>query len=128
MSRDKQVEWVLRIVVCGTYLGHGVAAIQGDAGFLNLMKDIFPFSSDTSVFLLLVIGVLDVFLAVLILFRPIRLALVWMVFWALITAAARPWSGLFSIWTFVERSANWGAPLALLLLRGLPSDRHRWLS
>jgi hypothetical protein len=128
MSREKRIEWVLRIAVCGTFLAHGVLAIQGESDFTELLALVLPFSSKTCGLILLGIGILDVFLAVLVLFRPIRIALVWMVFWALLTAVVRPWSGLYSIWAFLERFSNVGAPLALLLLRGLPSRGRRWLS
>jgi hypothetical protein len=30
------------------------------------------------------------------------------------------------IWDFVERSANWGAPLALLFLIGWPRSLKEW--
>jgi len=128
MGPHKRVEWVLRVAVCGTFLGHGVLAIQGHPSFLDLMTSILSLPGETSSLLLVAIGVLDVFLAILVLFRPIRLALVWMVFWGVLTAVARPWSGLYSVWALVERSANWGTPLALLFLRGLPSRGKSWLS
>jgi hypothetical protein len=128
MTSLKRVEWVLRVAVCGTFVGHGVLAIQGHSPFLALMAAILSFSEETSRFLLVAIGILDVFLAVLVLFRPVRLALVWMIFWGALTAIARPWSGLYSVWALMERSANWGAPLALLFIRGLPSRGKSWLS
>jgi hypothetical protein len=65
------------------------------------------------------IGLLDIALAILVLIRPIPLALIWMTGWALWTAALRPLSGS-SIFDMVERGGNVGAPLALLLLRGWP--------
>ena len=38
-----------------------------------------------------------------------------------LTALARPIAG-DPIWDFVERTANWATPLALLYLRGLPKN------
>ncbi|MEK7516192.1 MAG: hypothetical protein AAB562_01195, partial [Patescibacteria group bacterium] len=62
-------------------------------------------------------GGMDIALATLVLIKPMRPALLWMVFWGFWTALIRPLVGM-PIWDFVERSANWGAPLALLLLLG----------
>ncbi|HXK31476.1 MAG TPA: hypothetical protein VJZ94_01915, partial [Candidatus Paceibacterota bacterium] len=73
------------------------------------------------------IGVLDVALALLVLLKPIRLALLWMAFWGFWTALVRPLVGE-SLWDFVERFANWGAPLALLLLIGLPRSWRGWFT
>ena len=63
-----------------------------------------------------IIGILDIVLAIWVLFKPNKYILFWMVFWAFLTAMMRPLSG-GSILDFVERSANWAAPLALLYLR-----------
>jgi len=69
---------------------------------------------------------IDVLLAVLILMKPVRLALLWMTFWGFWTALMRPIAG-DSIFEFVERWANWGAPLALLLFIGWPKHWRDWL-
>ena len=62
-----------------------------------------------------VVGTVDVLLAGLVLVRPLPLPLAWMTFWATFTALLRPLSG--GSWLdFIERGANIGAPLALLLL------------
>ncbi len=73
------------------------------------------------------IGALDLVVAALVLFKPLRIVLAWAVFWALLTAIIRPIAGL-SFLEFVERGANWTAPLALLWLRGLPKNRAEWLN
>jgi len=44
-----------------------------------------------------------------------------MAFWGFRTALLRPIVGE-PIWDFIERWANWGAPLALLLLIGWPKS------
>lgn len=76
--------------------------------------------------LLFLIGILDVSLALLILLRPVRMALLFMAFWGFWTALLRPLVGE-PIWDFVERWANWGAPFALLLLVGWPKNFREWL-
>jgi hypothetical protein len=75
--------------------------------------------------LLFLVGVIDVALALLTLIKPIRLALLWMTFWGFWTALLRPIVGE-PIWDFVERWANWGAPLALLLTVGWPKPFKEW--
>ena len=58
---------------------------------------------------------LDILIAIIILFKPYKYIVVWMVLWAFSTALIRPLSGE-PIWAFIERGANWGAPLALYCL------------
>jgi len=62
-----------------------------------------------------------------VLVKPIRVALLWAVLWGFWTALLRPIVGE-SFWDFVERSANWGAPLALLLMLGWPKSLREWFS
>ena len=76
--------------------------------------------------LLFVIGIIDIALAILILIKPVRLALLWMAFWGFWTALLRPIIGM-PVWDFIERWANWGVPLALLLLVGWPKNWKEWL-
>lgn len=120
----KAMEWVLRIAVAGEFIGHGVFALQQKAGWIKYFNAV-GFSSDQAMMLMPWIGVMDIALAILILVRPVRIALLWMTFWGFWTALLRPIGG-DPIWDFVERWANWGAPLALLLMRGWPKGRE-WL-
>jgi hypothetical protein len=48
-----------------------------------------------------------------------------MTIWGFWTALVRPIVGE-PIWDFVERFANWGAPLALLALSGIPRTVKEW--
>ena len=120
------VQWVLKIAVAGEFLGHGVFALQGRTAWVEWFS-IFGISDvQTATTLLWLIGLTDILLAILILVKPIRLALLWMAFWGFWTALMRPIAG-DSIFEFVERWANWGAPLALLLLLGWPKTVKEWL-
>jgi len=78
--------------------------------------------------LLFLVGLLDVFVAFAVLIKPIRIILLWAVLWTTWTAFMRvlPFIG-DPIWDFVERWANIGAPLALLLLIGWPKNWKEWL-
>lgn len=109
------VDVVLRIGVFGTFLGHGILAIQVHPAWLPYLVTV-GFSVEEAKMLMPVIGMLDIILAVSILFKPNRYVLYWMIFWAFTTALMRPLSG-GSILEFIERSANWAAPLALLFIR-----------
>ncbi len=126
MNNVRKVEWVLRISVAGEFVGHGVFALQGRKAWVEWFS-IFGISDvGTATTFLWLVGLIDVLLAVLILMKPVRLALLWMTFWGFWTALMRPIAG-DSIFEFVERWANWGAPLALLLLRGIPTSIGGWL-
>ena len=121
----KLIEWVLRVAVAGEFIGHGIFALQGRKTWVEWFS-IFGISDvGLATQLLFLIGVMDIALAVLILIKPVRLALLWMAFWGFWTALMRPIAG-DSIFEFVERWANWGAPLALLLLIGWPKTFKEW--
>jgi hypothetical protein len=122
---NKKIEWVLRIAVAGEFIGHGVLATQGKKDWVGWFAQFGVTDPNTATQLLLVIGVIDIALAILVLIKPVRLALLWMVFWGFWTAFLRPIVGM-PIWDFIERSANWGAPLALLLLIGWPKSIREW--
>ena len=117
----KVVGWTLRIVIFGTFLGHGILALQLKPSFLGLIAGMSGISGSPAEQLLLSIGILDIITAILAIIFPFRLLLIWAFVWTFLTALARPVAGE-PIWDFVERWANWGAPLALLYLRGFPQS------
>jgi len=106
-------------------LGHGVFALQGRQAWIDWFSIFGISDASIAAQILFFVGLTDVLLAVLILIRPVRLALLWMAFWGFWTALMRPIAG-DSIFEFVERWANWGAPLALLLLVGWPKSFREW--
>lgn len=122
----KLIEWVLRVAVAGEFIGHGVFALQGKEGWFKYFYAVGINSVEIIQSLLLIVGIIDIALAVLVLIKPIRLALLWMAIWGLWTAMIRWPVGPDPIWDFVERWANWGAPLALLLLVGWPKTFKDW--
>ncbi len=121
----KLIEWVLKIAVAGEFIGHGVFALQGKKAWIGWFATFGISDPQTATTLLWLVGAMDIALAVLILIRPIRIALLWMAIWGFWTALIRPIVGE-PIWDFVERWANWGAPLALLLLVGWPQSLKEW--
>jgi len=114
----KIIKTILRIGVFGVFFGHGMMAIIGNDAWLELLTTV-GFSKNNAVFLLPIIGYLDVIIAVLALLLPLKIVLIWAVIWAFSTALVRPFSG-YPIWSFVERFGNWTVPLILLLLQRLP--------
>jgi len=121
----KLIGWVLRISVAGEFIGHGVFALQGKQDWIGWFAKFGISDPSMATQLLFIIGIIDIALAILVLIKPVRLALLWMVFWGFWTALLRPIVGM-PVWDFVERSANWGAPLALLLMIGWPKSLKEW--
>lgn len=111
----KLITWILRISVAGEFIGHGMFAVQGKQDWVGWFAKFGVSNPDTATQLLLIIGLVDIALAVLVLIKPVRIVLLWMVFWGFWTALLRPIVGM-PVWDFVERWANWGAPLALYLM------------
>ena len=122
----KKIEWILRIAVFGTFLGHGVFALLGKQSWIPYFTSV-GISEANAIVLLPLIGVLDILVAVSALIKQIRAILIWASVWAFATALIRPIAGE-PVWDFVERTANWAAPLALLYLRGLPKNLKEFFS
>lgn len=122
---NKYIEWVLRISIFGEFLGHGVFALQGKKAWVGWFQDLLGFDADTAIKALFVVGMVDILVAVIVLFKPIRGVLLWAAIWGFWTALLRPLVGE-PVWDFIERWANWGAPLALLLLLGWPKNFKDW--
>ncbi len=127
MNNQKIIEWVLRVAVAGEFIGHGVFALGGKPAWIAWFPVFGISAPEPATTLLFLVGVMDVALGLLVLIEPVRGAILWMAIWGFWTALVRPIVGE-SIWDFVERGANWGAPLALLLLLGWPKKWREWFS
>ena len=112
MTNEKKFEWLLRIGVAGEFIGHGLLAIGGKADWVGWISKLISVNGATATTLLMLIGILDVLVALIILIKPIKSVLLWAAFWGFWTALIRPIVGQ-SVLDFIERSANWAAPLAL---------------
>jgi hypothetical protein len=123
---NKTLELVLRLAVFGEFLGHGVFALQGKQGWFKYFEAVGITNTETILSILMVVGIMDIALAVLVLIKPIRIAVLWMAFWGLWTALIRWPLGPDPVWDFFERWANWGAPLALLISVGWPKSMKDW--
>jgi hypothetical protein len=126
MNKTKlNIEWVLRIAVFGEFFGHGVFALQQKTGWLKYFEAV-GIAEPNALTIMTLIGIMDITFAFLVLVKPIRIVVLWMAFWGLLTALIRWPIGPDPIWDFFERWANWGAPLALLLSLGWPSSFSGW--
>lgn len=123
---NKRIEWVLRLAVFGEFLGHGVFALQGKAQWVGWVEKLLSVDAGVAAQIITLVGLTDVAVACIVLIRPVRAILLWAAVWGFWTALVRPLVGE-PVWDFVERWANWGAPLALLLLRGTPNKLKEWL-
>lgn len=121
MHNAKAIEWVLRIAMFGEFFGHGIFAWQLKKRFLEMLQAFTGITGDTANTLMKTIGGVDMAVALLVLIKPIRIILIYAAIWGFLTALARPIAG-DPIWDFIERWANWGVPLALLLMRGFPKN------
>jgi len=126
MNQTRIAQWVLRIAIAGEFVGHGVFALEQKNGWLKYFEAV-GITPDTALTLMPLIGAMDLTLALLVLVRPMRAPLAWMSVWGLWTAMIRWPVGPDPMWDFVERWANWGAPLALFfLLGGMPRNFKEW--
>ena len=123
----KKIEWILRIGMFGTFLGHGIFAIQLKQRFLEMLAAFTGITGSLANKLMVTIGVIDVGVAILAILKPVRIILIYAAIWGFMTAVARPVAG-DPIWDFVERSANWAVPLALLYIRGFPKNKKELFS
>lgn len=121
-----KAEGLLRIGIFGSFLGHGIFALQVKQSWLPYFTAV-GMSESAGTVLLPLIGILDIAVALLALFWPLRIVLVWATVWGFWTALLRPIAGE-PIWDFVERWANWAAPLALLALQGFPRKLKDWVT
>ena len=123
-----KVEWLLRIGVAGEFVGHGLLAYGGKADWVKWIQMMLNVDAPTATMLLLLIGISDLIVAAIVLFKPIRAVLLWAAFWGFWTALVRPivmYMGDTHVgWLdFIERFANFAAPLALYYL--LPAGESK---
>lgn len=123
MTENKKIEWILRIGVAGEFLGHGIFALRGKADWIQWTQQLSGMEASTATTFIFIVGIIDVLLALLVLVKPMRPLLLWMAFWGFWTALVRPLVGL-PIWDFIERFANWAAPLALYYVYKMNKDNR----
>lgn len=112
MSNEKKVEWLLRVGVAGEFLGHGLLAVGKKADWIKWVVQLAHVDQATATTFIVVVGCFDVIVAAIVLVKPVKPVLLWAAFWGFWTALVRPLVGVGWL-DFIERFANWAAPLAL---------------
>ena len=111
---ESRLHWLFRCAVFLEFTGHGACGIHTKSAWLPYFH-VFAIPDAMAWRLMPLIGSIDIALGVMALFRPCRALLVYMVVWGGFTALLRPAAGE-GAWEFIERSYNYGVPLAFLLL------------
>jgi hypothetical protein len=126
--KSKKLEWIIRLGIFGTFLGHGLFALTLKQSWFGYFTGV-GISESVIPTLLILIGIMDVLVAFFVLIKPLRFILGWAFIWSVITALIRPITGDFfglDFLDFVERAANFMLPLALLIYYGWPKKRSGW--
>ena len=80
MKNVSPVEWILRIGVFGTFLGHGIFALQIKQSWIPLLTAV-GFSEMTATSLLPLIGVMDIVVEIIVMFMHFIIVMMWEKFW-----------------------------------------------
>jgi len=110
--------WLLRIGAALCFIGHGAFGFITKAAWLPYFG-VVGIPEPWAWRVMPIVGAVDVMAAMAVLYAPRALPLVYMTLWAAWTALLRPLAGE-PVWEALERAGNYGVPLALLALTGLP--------
>jgi hypothetical protein len=125
---QNRLHWVLRVTAALCFIGHGAWGVITKEGWLPFFRS-QGIPDDIAWKLMPIIGALDIIMAILLLIKPRRIILMWMLLWALWTAILRPISGSPGTWEFWERAGNYLPPLMLLFMAGACAMRWKdWFS
>jgi hypothetical protein len=113
LNKSTTIFLLFRIGIFLTFFGHGYLAFSKEEAWISYIE-VIGFSKEQAIFLLPMIGILDIIVALIILIKPLKIVVLWAIIWAFSTALIRPVSGE-SIFAFIERGANWILPLVFLL-------------
>ena len=123
-----RLHWVLRITAACCFIGHGAWGVITKEGWLPFFRS-QGIPDDIAWKLMPIIGAFDIIMAILLLIKPRRIIIVWMIIWAIWTAILRPISGTPGMWEFWERAGNYLPPFMLLLMGGTFAMRWKdWFS
>lgn len=114
LFKEKPLEMIARLGVFGTFLGHGIVAYGVNPKWIKLITCV-GFTEIQAVAIMPFIGIMDIVVACMALFYPVRGVLIWAAFWAFLAAMSRPMSGGPMV-EFVERASNFCLPMVLLVV------------
>ena len=127
-KRLESVSWILVIAASLTFATHGYEALMGHPAFRDLLYGAFEsisvkISEHTVFVLLKLIGIMDVSLALIILFTRKKSVFLWMAIWGGMAALSRPIAfGDVGFEDALLRIANFGIPMLLFFLTDLMND------
>ena len=127
-KRLESVSWILVIAASLTFTTHGYEAFMGHPAFRDLLYGAFEsisveISENTVFFLLKLIGIMDISLALIILFTRKKGVFLWMAIWGGLAALSRPIAfGDVGLEDALLRIANFGIPMLLFFLTDLMND------
>ena len=107
-----------------TFVGHGAFGIREKVGWVPYFHAL-GFSDAMAFRLMPIVGTSDILMAISVLLSPCRAVLLYMGGWALFTSFLRPLAGE-SWWEVLERTGNYGVPLAFLAMNGLGRSWKEW--
>lgn len=114
------------------FLAHGIGCFLKNGVYIDYILGFFMDYTPLSLVqrqaeqLLNIIGIIDVIVAVLVLIKPFRYLLYWLIFWGLLTAIVRILDASILNYTeFLIRIPHFGLPLALLLIRNFLDETSK---
>jgi hypothetical protein len=125
LDRRLVVEWIFRIAVAMEFVGHGAFGLMTKAAWVPYFA-VAGIPEPWAWRLMPVVGALDVTLGLVLLVVPLRIVLLHMACWGLMTATLRPLAGE-GIWEMLERGYNYGVPLAFLFMVGVSAPVRAWI-
>src|SRR5882757_1305394 len=119
-TAEQKIYYSLRIAIAMCFIGHGSFGIITKPIWCNYFA-VIGIGHDLAYQLMPVVGCIDILLGLMLLIYPLRVIPAWLVLWGITTALLRPLSGE-PFAEFIERAGNFGAPLALLVVSGIPKN------
>ncbi|GMQ95499.1 MAG: hypothetical protein BMS9Abin13_616 [Patescibacteria group bacterium] len=126
MSNGKIIEWVLRVGLAGTFIGHGRVSLVGNDEWVRWIMGATGWDVSLAAKALIAVGVLDVLVGAIILIKPWRIVVLWAVLWTSWTAFMHVLPFIGEPWELVEELLAPASALALLLLLGWPKSFKEW--
>lgn len=117
----KTIQWMIRISMAGTYIGHGAFGIIGKEAWLPYFN-LFGFTDSQGWALMPIVGTMDIAFGILILVWPMRFLMLHLTAWGVMTGMFRPLTGEGTWQEIFERAGNYSPALALLVLSGVGGD------
>lgn len=128
----KHAEWMLRLGIAGVFIVHGLEAWWQHPGFTDFLigtaENIFgwDWTEETTFWILRAIAVVDITVALLLLFSTHVALIGWLAFWGLLTALARVTThGTELFYEVMLRAGHYLGPIVILFLHHATSRQSK---